>query len=59
MSIPNHRGPRALSEILGELFTVRGYGRFQARHELETAWNAAVGEPDAGRRNWARCGEAC
>jgi predicted nucleic acid-binding Zn ribbon protein len=45
MSIPNHRGPRALSEILGELFTVRGYGRFQARHELETAWNAAVGEP--------------
>jgi hypothetical protein len=34
-----------LSEILGELFTVRGYGRLQARHELEEAWAAAVGEP--------------
>src|SRR5262245_40846672 len=45
MSIPNRRGPRALSEILGELWTVRGYGRVWARHELEQAWNAAVGEP--------------
>jgi hypothetical protein len=45
MSIPNRRGPRALSEILGELFTVRGYGRFRARQELEDTWNAAVGEP--------------
>src|SRR5262245_9049228 len=45
MSIPNRRGPRALSEILGELLTVRGYGRFWARQELEEAWNAAVGEP--------------
>jgi Dna[CI] antecedent, DciA len=45
MSIPIRRGPRALSEILGELFTVRGYGRLQVRQELEDAWNAAVGEP--------------
>ena len=45
MPIPNRRGPRALSEILGELFTARGYGRFLARQELEDAWNAAVGEP--------------
>jgi Dna[CI] antecedent, DciA len=45
MSIPNRRGPRPLSEILGELFTLRGYGRLQARQELEDAWNAAVGEP--------------
>ena len=45
MAIPNRRGPRALSDILGELFTVRGYGRFLARQELEDAWNAAVGEP--------------
>jgi predicted nucleic acid-binding Zn ribbon protein len=45
MAIPNRRGPRALSEILGELFTVRGYGRFLAQRELEEAWNAAVGEP--------------
>jgi predicted nucleic acid-binding Zn ribbon protein len=45
MPNPNHRGPRALSEILGELFTVRGYGRLRALGELEEAWNTAVGEP--------------
>jgi predicted nucleic acid-binding Zn ribbon protein len=39
------RGPRPLSEILGDLFTMRGYGRLLARQELEDAWNAAVGEP--------------
>ena len=44
MSKPS-RGPRPLSDILGELFTVRGYGRMRARQELEDAWNAAVGEP--------------
>jgi len=44
MSKPS-RGPRALSDILGELFTVRGYGRLRARQELENAWKAAVGEP--------------
>jgi predicted nucleic acid-binding Zn ribbon protein len=45
MSNPSRRGPRLLSDILGELFTVRGYGRLRARQELENAWNAAVGEP--------------
>jgi predicted nucleic acid-binding Zn ribbon protein len=45
MSNPSRRGPRLLSDILGELFTVRGYGRLRARQELEDAWNAAVGEP--------------
>lgn len=45
MSNPTHRGPRPLSAVLGELFTVRGYGRLYARQELETAWNKAVGEP--------------
>src|SRR5690242_10673697 len=45
MPIPNRRGPRALSDILGELFTARGYGRILARQELEEAWDAAVGEP--------------
>jgi len=45
MPIPNRRGPRALSDILGELFTARGYGRFLGQQELESAWNAAVGEP--------------
>jgi hypothetical protein len=46
MSKPNH-GPRPLSDILGELFTVRGYGRLRARQELEEAWNAAVGESNS------------
>ena len=45
MANPNHRGPRSLSEILGELFTVRGYGQRRALSELEKVWNTAVGEP--------------
>ena len=44
MSNPSLR-PRSLSDILGEMFTVRGYGRLWARQELENAWNTAVGEP--------------
>jgi predicted nucleic acid-binding Zn ribbon protein len=46
MSNPSRRGPRPLSDILGDLFTVRGYGRLRARQELEDAWNTAVGEPN-------------
>src|SRR4029077_11436024 len=45
MASPNHRGPRPLSDILGELFATRGFGRLRALKELEDAWNAAVGEP--------------
>jgi len=45
MANPNRRGPRPLSEILGELFTIRGYGRLRALSELEEVWNTAVGEP--------------
>jgi hypothetical protein len=45
MSTPKRRGPRALSDILGELFTARGYGRLQASAELEEVWNTAVGKP--------------
>jgi hypothetical protein len=45
MSNPSLHGPRTLSDVLGELFTVRGYGRLRARQELEDAWNTAVGEP--------------
>ena len=45
MSSPNRCGPRPLSDILGELFATRGYGRLRALKELEDAWNAAVGEP--------------
>jgi predicted nucleic acid-binding Zn ribbon protein len=43
---PKNRGPKPLSEILGELFAKRGYGRLRALGELEQAWNQAVGEPD-------------
>jgi hypothetical protein len=45
MATSNHRGPRVLSEILGELFAARGYGRLRAASELEEVWNLAVGEP--------------
>jgi predicted nucleic acid-binding Zn ribbon protein len=44
-SSPNGRGPKPLSEVLGNLFAARGYGRLQASSELERAWIAAVGEP--------------
>lgn len=45
MSSPKRRGPRPLSDVLGELFAARGFGRLRAHQELEDAWNAAVGEP--------------
>lgn len=38
-----------MADILGELFTARGYGRSLARQELEDAWSAAVGEPLCGQ----------
>jgi predicted nucleic acid-binding Zn ribbon protein len=45
MASPNRRGPKPLSDILGELFATRGFGRLRALKELEDAWNGAVGEP--------------
>jgi hypothetical protein len=45
MASPNRRGPKPLSDILGELFATRGFGRLRALKELEDAWNTAVGEP--------------
>jgi hypothetical protein len=45
VSNASRRGPRPLAEVLGDLFTVRGYGRLLARQELEDAWNATLGEP--------------
>jgi predicted nucleic acid-binding Zn ribbon protein len=54
MSYPNRRGPRALSDVLGELFTVRGYGRLRAVGAMEEAWNTAVGQPQC---NQTRVGE--
>jgi len=54
MPSPNRRGPRPLSEILGDLFAARGYGRVLAHRELQEAWDAAVGEP---ARRQTRLGE--
>ena len=45
MTSPNQKGPKALSDILGDLFAARGFGRLKALKELEDAWNGAVGEP--------------
>jgi predicted nucleic acid-binding Zn ribbon protein len=39
------KGPEKLGEILGRLFTARGWGRRQGRLHLERAWAEAVG-PD-------------
>jgi predicted nucleic acid-binding Zn ribbon protein len=37
------RGPERLGEILGRLFTARGWGRMQERLRLERAWAEAAG----------------
>ncbi len=42
---PKHRGPKAVSDILAELFAAKGLARLGAAKALEDAWNAAVGEP--------------
>src|SRR5262245_47107417 len=41
---PPPRGPEPLGEILGRLFTARGWGRRQERLRLEQAWAAVAGE---------------
>ncbi len=43
----NDKGPELLSEILGRLFTARGWGRRQERLRLEEAWASAVGPEGA------------
>ncbi len=40
----DNRGPENLSDILGRLFTSRGWGRKNDRLRLESAWAAAAGE---------------
>jgi predicted nucleic acid-binding Zn ribbon protein len=42
---PDSRGPEPLGDILGRLFTARGWGRRQGRLHLEKAWAEAAG-PD-------------
>jgi hypothetical protein len=43
------KGPELLSEILGRLFTARGWGRRQERLRFERAWAEAVG-PEGARQ---------
>jgi len=42
---PKRRGPKAVSDILSELFAAKGFARLGAAKALEEAWNDAVGEP--------------
>src|SRR5438552_8350327 len=41
---PQGKGPELLGEVLGRLFTARGWGRRQDRLRLEQAWAQAAGE---------------
>jgi len=41
------QGPEAIGEILGRLFTQRGWGRRQARLHVEEKWSEAVGPEKA------------
>ena len=40
----SNKGPENLADILGRLFTSRGWGRKNDRLRLESAWAAAAGE---------------
>jgi predicted nucleic acid-binding Zn ribbon protein len=43
---PSH-GPEGIGDILGRLFTSRGWGRRQGRLQLERAWAEAAGPTHA------------
>ncbi|MFO0957276.1 MAG: DUF721 domain-containing protein [Isosphaeraceae bacterium] len=45
----DRRGPKPLSDVLGNLFAARGLGRVRGARELEAAWAASVGEADLRR----------
>jgi predicted nucleic acid-binding Zn ribbon protein len=40
---PGESGPENLGDILGRLFTARGWGRKSAREKLEQAWAEVAG----------------
>ncbi|MFM7148952.1 MAG: DciA family protein [Gemmataceae bacterium] len=40
---PKPRGPELLGDVLGQLFTVRGWARRQGRLHLEKAWAETAG----------------
>jgi predicted nucleic acid-binding Zn ribbon protein len=39
-----NRGPEKIADVLGRLFTSRGWGRKNDRLRLEAAWASAAGE---------------
>jgi hypothetical protein len=39
------KGPEKIADVLGRLFTSRGWGRKNDRLRLESAWADAAGEP--------------
>lgn len=43
-----NKGPESIADILGRLFTSRGWGRKNDRLQLEAAWAAAAGAEVAG-----------
>lgn len=43
MAADGNRGPENIADILGKLFTSRGWGRKNERVRLETAWADAAG----------------
>jgi predicted nucleic acid-binding Zn ribbon protein len=38
------RRPKKVGDVMAQLITLRGYGRFQADADLSAAWQAAAGE---------------
>jgi predicted nucleic acid-binding Zn ribbon protein len=38
------RRPKKIGDVMAQLITLRGYGRFQADAELAAAWQTAAGE---------------
>jgi hypothetical protein len=46
------RRPKKIADVMAQLISRRGYGRFQADAELAAAWQAAAGE------SLARCSRA-
>ena len=38
------RRPKKIGDVLAQLITARGYGRFQSIEQLDAAWQSAAGE---------------
>jgi len=49
MSNLRPRDPKLLGDVLGELFALRGYARLRAAGDLQTVWDAALGDSARGR----------